>query len=345
MLTKLERSLALTTLIAFGALATGCDACAGVFGCGDAPHAAVQGRIVTGEEALAVRGATVTLGSAGRLATTVTDDNGVFVVSIDDALPDMPMSLRVEPIGFPGYEIDSLPCKPMIRAMDACILDPLVPAPWVPIHALITYRGTEGELVKNAAVRFDRTGGAEWFGPDASETFSTTTDANGVAFLFPIGVYVATFDTIIGNLTVTLPPPLGPSTRTGYIVRPVVGFADRPVDFFSVGPSLSYRLAFVDSASGTPVAGVTVTFNRSGGIPTAPAHAQAVSTPSGDAFLNLRALASGDLDGTLKIAVSNGSVVNTVDAFRLTTFDNDSTRLGGRWRIGRTGIAYPAPIP
>jgi hypothetical protein len=322
-----------------------CSPCFGVVACTEGPHAAVDGRILVGETGVAVRGAAVTLfansGSQVDSAMAITDASGVFELSVrSGANAVKKMSLRVSPIGLPGYTIDSLPCDLVTIHGDACVLDRIVPAPWVPYHALITYRNSNGAPVQAATVTFNRIGGATFFGPKAAESFTSRTGPDGVALLFPDSLYTSVLDTVFGDLVVDLPPPFGKSTRHGYVVRPLYSYIDRPYDIFSVGPSLDYRLVFVDSVTAHPAVGVDVQFQRTSGIATDAPSIHMVSDTAGSVRMNPRALATGILVGDLVVRPPGTASSTTISPFSLPTFDTDSTLVAARWRIGRTGILY-----
>ncbi len=325
-----------------------CSPCLGVVMCTEAPHAAVDGRILVGETGLAVRGAAVTLfansGVQVDSAVAITDASGIFELSVRSGANALKkMSLRVSPIGLPGYTIDSLPCGVVTIHGDACVLDRIVPAPWVPYHAVITYRNSNGASVMNAPVTFNRTGGATWLGPNAAESLTSRTGPDGVARLFPDSLYTSVLDTVVGDLVADLPPPFGRSTRHGYVVRPIYSYIDRPYDIFSVGPSLDYRLVFVDSATSQPAVGVDVQFQRTSGISTDAPSFHLLSDTAGSVRMNPRPLATGSLVGDLVVRPPGAAFSTTISPFSVPTFDSDSTLVAARWRIGRTGILYALP--
>jgi hypothetical protein len=342
----------IAVILGVGALSLqACDPCLGAVACRAASHAAVDGRVITGEVGVAVAGARMDLiavYAATRDSTTVsTDGSGLFALRLaTSSEPVKRLSLRVRPAGMPGYLIDSLPCGPVTINGDACVLGPIVPAPWVPIHLQLTYRNTVNTYAVNALVTFNRTGGAAWFGPNASESFTATTDSQaGVALPFPDSVYANSMDPVVGDLVVRLPPPFGSSIRHGFLVQPVYTFIDRPLYGLFVGPSLDYRLVFVDSAARGALSGVDVQFQRTAGIQTDPQGFHLLTDSSGTVRVRIRPLATGGLQGDLTIRPPNTITSTTIVGFVLPTFDTDSSLVIARWQVGKTGIIYPLPTP
>jgi hypothetical protein len=126
-------------------------------------------------------------------------------------------------------------------------------------------------------------------------------------------------------------------------VYPTYLFADRPIAVVQLGPSLSYRLAFVDSATQRPTSGVDVRFQRTAGIQVDAQSFHATTDTSGTVRVTLRPLAVGDLRGDLVIAPSGASAPTKIVDFVMPTFDSDSTLVLARWQIGRAGALYTLP--
>ena len=335
---RLCAGLSLATLMGLG----GCTPCLGVANCDGPEHASVDGRILDGETGTPASGTRVVLfdrPSASDSSATTTDRDGLFSVSLPGTRG--PLSLRVTTPGTAGYVIDSLPCNPVVGS-DACVLPPITPSPWVPIHFFVTYRGSTDPVV-GVKMHFIRTGGSQWFGPNAADVFDFSTDFNGIALPFPSQVYATSMAPVIGELVAELPGELGTSTRSGFLVHPIYSFYDRPLDIFQMGPSLDYAVSVVDSVSLEPVAGVTAQFTRTGGIDVAAAEVSAVTEVDGRARLPLRALAVGTVEGRLVLRAPGVATADTVNGFSLPTFDNDSTRSAGTWRLGPTGRFQKTP--
>lgn len=327
---------------------SGCSPCFGVIDCVQGSHAAVTGRVLVGESGEPVVGARMTLVSLDAIgavdsAVVLTTSDGLFDVSIPHVVePLRRLSLRVAAPGLPGYVIDSVPCDAVRIRGDACVLNPIVPAPWVPYYGYFYYRTSGNAPVQSATVTFTRKAGATWFGTNASEVLVTRTDAGGVAVLLPQQLYTTTLDSVVGDLVVDLAPPYEPSVIRDFVIRPSYTFVDRPVVVLEVGPSLGYLLAFEDSASSKPLEGVQVNFRRTSGIAIAPDTLRAGSDTAGKARINVRPLGTGSVRGDLTVTPP-GKSTTTFNGFSMPTFDNDSLLVFARWRVGKTGTLYQIP--
>jgi hypothetical protein len=305
--------------------------------------------LLVGETGVPVSGATIDLivTHAGfrDSSSTRTDGLGLFSVRLPAQVGQVDkVSLRVSAAGYPGYVVDSLACYPTGINGNACVLDPIVPVPWVPTHFVFLYRNSDRVPIPSAKVTFSRTGGAAWIGPEASEVFrSTLADPAGVDLPFPQSLYASSLDPVVGDLIVEMPAPFGTSVIHGYQVRPTYFFADRPVAVIWAGPNLSYRLAFFDSVTQRPVEGLNVGFQRTGGIDASPASFQGVTDTTGSVVLGLRPLATGSLTGILTATSNAASQPVSISGIGVTTFDSDSMPLLGRWLVGRAGALYPLP--
>jgi hypothetical protein len=319
---------------------TACSPCFGVERCEGSAHVAVNGRILDPRSGVAGTGVAVAMSLDNTpVDSTTTDASGIFQVSADEAANSRPrVSLTIRAAGLPGYTIDSVGCSVTTIRGDGCVLPAFVPVPWVPIHALITYRGSEGRGVSKAAVVFVRTGGANWVN-NPSDSIRSVTDTSGVAALFPDALEVESLIPVIGDLIVDLPAPFGLSVTHNFLVQPIYTLTERPLYGVTVGPSLRYGLAFVDSATSVPLRGVTVEFSRRSGIQFAPESAVATSDTNGVATLAVRALAPGDAHMDVTVETPGRGSSSIVDLL-LPTFDSDSLRIAGTWSVGKTGVLY-----
>lgn len=337
---RMRKRLLQSGVLILAAVASACNPCIGIDDCQQSVNPAVEGRILVGESGVAVPGATVSLYPAAASPTTSTtsDKYGLFSARSADNTSG-PLALRVVAPGTAGYVIDSLPCGGPFHGGDACVLPPITPLPWVPLHFLITYRGST-EPLSGVPVRFIRTGGSQWLGKSARDTFAMITDSTGIALPFPLDLAASSLDPVVGDLVADLPGALGRSTRKNFLVGPIYLFYDRPLGIFQMGPSLRYGLVFVDSATSVPVSGVDLTFARVAGIPVEHEVVEVTSGGDGTAVLPLRALAVGTVEGRVVMRVPSRSVADTT-LVTLPTFDNDSTRILSRWKVGATGRFYP----
>jgi hypothetical protein len=301
---RMRKAAAIVLLVA----TSGCSPCFGIVDCTDEPHASASGRIVFGETGESVPGAEVTIVVAHDgvvdSARTLSDAYGVFDVSTrTTALTGGRIALRIEPAGLPGYFIDSLSCNVSRIRGDGCVIDPVVPAPWMPYVVRVFYRGSF-DPVANVNIRFTRTGGSEWVGPAASEsaTLSGTADANGtVPGLLPTSLFTSSMAPVLGDMVLDLPAPYGTSVQHDYPLRPTYQVNGRQPIFIFAGPALGYAMFFVDSATLAPIPEVSVTFTRESGIEVTPSPATTRSGPDGRAVLPVRALATGSVTGSILI--------------------------------------------
>jgi hypothetical protein len=342
-----RRNAFFVLLLAAAMAPAACRPCDGVTPCGYGPqHVAVQGRLLTTESGLPKEGAKMSLliryaGSTDSIET-VTDEAGLFAFNGPAAGTPLRLSLVVAPPEKPAYVVESLECAPVTWQGDACILPPIVESPMLPIMRF-QLRPEYPNPVVNAVVTFRRTGGTPLYGPALTPTLQTTTDAGGTALIFPDGVFAAGLAPVIGDLTVDLPAPYGKTVRHGYRVTATYRFGSRPLLPQAVGPSLAYLMVFTDSATGSPVPGVEVSYRRTGGIGARPDTFAMQSSDGGLAGFVISPLASGTIVGTLTIAAPGQAPPTAFPDMTVATFDADSAIVWGRWKVGATGILYRMP--
>ena len=138
---------------------------------------------------------------------------------------------------------------------------------------------------------------------------------------------------VIGDVTVGLPPPFGPDTLRGVRIASFASDEIRVVAGWGVGPSLQYAGQLVRSDNGAPVAGAEADFQRTGGIAVAPSLLVGRSDTAGVFLLNPAPLDTGVVLGNLTIHPPAPFRDTTFTGIRLHTFDNDSLRLAGVFRI------------
>lgn len=341
-------AIRIAIVAALTAATAGCDPCTGVSGCRVSDRIVVDGRVLTSLSGQPSRNVDITLtidrGDQVATATTRTDDDGLFSVSVPG--PQIPRTVRlgVTAAGRHGYVVDSVPCLPTNRYGDGCVLRPLVEDPILPIYHF-RYRYDPDRRIENALITFTRTAGAELTGLRGSESFWVRSDTGGVAQVFPFTVFATSLEPVIGTLVVELPAPLGVIVRPGFAATATPQFGDRPIVIQLIGPSLRYVLTFADSATGSPVRGVSVSFQRTGGIAAFPASFTVASDSLGRAELPLRAPIAGSVTGEVTIRAPGVATPASGGAFTLATFEADSAVVAGRWRIGQTGVPYRVTPP
>jgi hypothetical protein len=334
-------------LCLLGVLSAGChDTCFLVVGCRNEPRIAVDGRIleVGGGEpqrnvALKLR---VSSAAAIESTTTTSDEQGLFHLELPALADSVLMALDVRPTDKPGYVLQPLPCQPVTRWGDACALNALVVDPRLPFFVFVS-RTHPDQPIANAFVSFVRTGGTAFFGPAANLSTSAITDDGGSANIFPDGLYAAGLDPVIGDLTVDMPAPLGRIVRHGYAVKPGAWFSQRDVALQRVGPIISYRLGFVDSASNAPIQRVAVRFVRVGGIALESNSGAAVSDSLGFASITASPFVFGSITADLSITPPGSSITTSLPNTSLAAFDADSAITLGKWKVGKTGVLYIVP--
>src|SRR5205085_3948978 len=109
---------------------------------------------------------------------------------------------------------------------------------------------------------------------------------------------------------------------------------ERPVYPIQVGPSRLYQVIFEDSATAAPITGIIVDFAKVGGIPVAPVNGQVSSSMSGVAILPFRPMSAGTVTVNLSIRKTASATPVQLIGLSLATFDYDSVRVLGLWRIG-----------
>lgn len=328
----------------------GCGPCTGVLDCGATDrHIAVEGTLLTPLSGLPVEGARMVLvvrRANGLDSTAVTTTGtGTFSLSIASAPGDSPrLSLHVQPSDSPGYVIDSLPCEPVTREADACVLNPIIESPRLPIFVL-RYRNDMERPVTNARMSFQQTGGPGLYGKDLRMPLTVVTDGDGVAQLFAEQVFTTSIDPVVGDLTIEMPAPYSTAVYRGYKVRPSFWFGSRPAVYQGVGPSLSYSVLFSDSVTRGGRAGVSFRFERTAGIHMSRDTFVAVSRDDGWTGFMVVPLSEGIVEGNLTISVP-GAAPLTYSGLSVRTFDADSVIFWGHWLVGSTGALYPLrPFP
>jgi hypothetical protein len=306
-----------------------------------------EGRVVATSSGAPIRDATLTLfirtGAAVDSMSTVSDANGLYSLAaqVRGITPDT-LALRVAPPGRPSYLIDRLNCQVITRWGDACVLDPIVEALYFPLFRFVD-RANRG--VSAARVTFRRSGGAALVDSVPLDSVTGVTDAAGYLPLFGSVIHAGGLEPVVGTLTVDLPAPIGRTTREFYEIRATSTFNTSPFVQQPVGPSLSYFMAFTDSASGSPVPGVEMRFTRTAGIATGTDTMTFVSDAAGRAFVTLTPLAQGSLVGDFFIKPKTPGPITTIAGVSLSTFEADSSVVLSRWKVGANGALFATPPP
>lgn len=305
----------------------GCDPCAGTVSCIGAPRFSLSGQIV---DALGhgVRGSQVSVITGADSLVAVTDADGFWHVERAAAgdSPE-PASIVVATPGKASYRVNDVNVPLVTRAGDAYLLDRWLAAPGFPVQVELFYRGTVDMRVADATVAFRRTGGVLLV-PGSDSVTRGYTDGAGRANLFGAGPAAAEFGVLVGDLTVQLPGVLGTSVVRGMRVQNSYKYKDAiGVVRFAVGPSLDYSIRVFHRITGQPQPNVRLTFTRTSGIDVAPTSYTLLTDAEGTWSLRVRALAPGQVIGTLVVAPPAPARPDTLHDVRIATFDDDTGRL------------------
>lgn len=288
-----------------------CDPCAGVARCSSGDYLSATGQIVERANGHGVDGVRLDIVRVGGLtlstdSTTVfTTDGGFWRAEFAPvSAGTLYVDVEVSPPTQAPYRVRNLPLVSREHGGDAALNERWVTRPFFNDFAQFVLRGTPGDPVANTRVEFRRTGGVQLVGPGiASGVYSRVTDAAGYYRLFPYAdadtILPVGNEAVIGDLTVLLGGALGTSVVKKVMLPPTYRYdTDSHLYTFYVGPSLGYLGSVRDSATGKLLPGVTLSFQRTGGIPVTPDHFTTTTGPDGIfGFPPVRALAAGILDG------------------------------------------------
>lgn len=303
------RVLALTGLAALVATQASCDPCFGVALCNVAPRAAVSGQILNDTTGQPERGATIDLirvGGVGMLRDsirTITDDDGLFLLSEEaNEVGDVELVIVVRPRSGPGYRANDITLRTTTRGGEAFALSPWSSVPHLPDFAEIFRRGGAEETIGNVQIEFRRTGGVELRNLPGG-VYTNTTTATGFVPLFADQIIPVDAGDVIGNFTVFLPSPPGPSVQRNFRIRATPEFRRAAlIRRIGAGPSLNYLFQARRRARPDIVlAGVTLEFQQTAGPVTSPSTWAITTDAAGNAFLPSRASTAGTVSGTLTV--------------------------------------------
>jgi hypothetical protein len=313
--------------------AVSCDPCAGVAACTTAPRVAVQGRIVdvvAGHPIPNTQISLVRVDSAERdSSVTTTDAQGNFQTALDGASGKF--DVVVAPPGLPPYRVRNLSLNSSTVHGEGQVLGVWVNTPVVDFAGEIFYRSDPTQPVANAAVTFQRTSGSNL--SIGNGVYSASTDATGRVPLLG-GISTDGLDDVVGELTVALPGALGTSVLDNFHLTPSYVFRPNHIKRFGVGPQLSWIAAIYDRATVARVPGTTITFTRTGGIPTATDGFTTVTNQSGEFNFLLQPLAKGTVIGNLTITPPAPFPAYTKTGLELPTFEADQDPFFAQYGVG-----------
>ena len=227
---------------------TGCELCAGLASeCRVAPHAAITGQILDENTGQGVRGTIIDLVKTGGAAVlqdssrTMTDANGLFSFDVEATEGgEILATIVVRPPNRPAYRAPGVRIPVTDRGGEARVLVPWSTAPSFPDFAEVVRQGSN-ERMPFVDIEFRRTGGIELHAP-ADGVFRARTDASGFFLFFGGAMKPVDAGVLVGDLTIFLPDPPGPTTHVGYRVTATPEF--RPparLHSFGAGPSSPLR--------------------------------------------------------------------------------------------------------
>jgi hypothetical protein len=250
---------------------------------------------------------TTQIDPSGRVALL----SGVYALGTDDVIGELTIDTG-DPIGpsiIPDFRIAA---RYEFRPRDVLRMAVGPRLDWgILIYDRATVVGVPGTVVS-----FRRTGGIA----TSAESFTITSDANGQIHAPLIALETGT---VIGDLTITPPPPFHSYVKTGLQLHTFED-AVAPSFRFGVGPHLPWL--GVVQCHGQPLQGATVVVVRVGGISATPTSSRVTSNEIGNFSLVFRPADYGDLIVDLAVTPppSSGCIGYVQHGLHLPTLDIDS---------------------
>ncbi|HET7187156.1 MAG TPA: hypothetical protein VFI52_03335 [Gemmatimonadaceae bacterium] len=241
------RVAVVVTGVALSFALAACDPCTGVAHCeASPPYLAASGQIVDrvtgagvdGTRIDVVRTSGITVGSDS--VSAITSGGGFWRVEFDPAdAGTLVVDVQVSPPEAPGYRVRGVPLATRPHGGDANLNATWVTRPYFNYAGELFRRGTIDERIQNRPVEFRITGGVRTVGAGVRDSiYSAATDVGGRVQLFPVTELLPLgTDDLIGDLTVFLDPPLGPSVIRDIHLSPSYMFFDvGRIARYAVGP-------------------------------------------------------------------------------------------------------------
>ncbi len=326
------RRLRIAALAVLAVAPAACDPCFGIALCNVAPRVVVSGRLLNDTTGRPEGGATIDMVRDSGVSTSrdsiraVTDADGLFLLDVEASeVGEITTHFVVRPRSGPGYRAFGVRVTTTTRGGEAYALPPWSTIPHLPDYGEVFRRGGANETLPLVDVEFRRTGGVA-FKNNPSGMFSSRTGATGLVPLMGDAVLPADAGDMVGDLTIFLPAPLGPSVHRGYRIAatPEYRRAAR-IRRVGAGPSLNYLFqARRRARPDIVVPGVTIYFTQRSGPPIDPSSWVVTVNASGDAFFPGRALDTGMVVGDLNVNVPAPFKSYSRPAQQFPTFDTDS---------------------
>ena len=305
------------------AAATACDRCSGVSPCTTDAHVGLQGRIVDNATGRGVSGTRIQLvrnGTDSASTSTSTDDAGNFQLDLRGNAGSY--DVVVSPPGLPAYRVQGLGLPSSTVPGEATVFQPWISVPSFGTAGELYFASNPNVLVPSGTFYFTRTGGAQISGPGLSNGVYAATISAGRTVLLG-GVDAASLDDVIGDVTVQLPDPYGTTVLHNFHIKADYRFRARGVLRIGVGPQLGWILRIYNRSTIAAVPGTTITFRRTGGIPTSAESFTAVTNSSGEFYVPILPLAKGTLIGDLTVQPPAPFNSYTTKGFQIPTYDGD----------------------
>jgi O-antigen ligase/polysaccharide polymerase Wzy-like membrane protein len=314
------------------ALVTSCDPCAGTIGCTTTPHVTIAGTIVNHVSGAPISGARLvvrvaTTGAAADASTT-TDAQGLWEVNIATADEGAAAAdITVTAPQLPAYTVSGISVRASRRSGDATALGLWTDIPFVRHLATVVHLSSP---LAGAQVHFAIASGPTLV---SSQTDGTTNSAG----VFELDFTAHEVGRIVGDLTVThvsLPRPL---VVHNYSIPLDYRFGiPEPSGTIGRGRQLQYGGELIFRGTGAKAPGVTVEFQRTGGIATLAERASATTNATGFFLIDMSPAsdeAVGDVIGDLTFRPPTAAAT-TYRNVHLATYDSTFIRSMGLWAYG-----------
>lgn len=249
-LAHLSRRWAALSCGALALVVVGCDPCTGVARCrGSTPYLAASGQVVDRVTGMGVDGTRIDVVRRGGIAvdpdsaSTTTAGGGFWRVQLATATEGtVIVDVRVSPPDAPAYRVRGLMFTARPNGGDANLNATWVTRPYFNYAGELFLRGTVDERIQNRPVEFRITGGVATIGTGVRDSvFRASTDAGGRVELFPKqesgGLLPLGAEDLVGDLTVFLDAPLGPSVIRDIHLSPSYMYFDvGRIARYAVGP-------------------------------------------------------------------------------------------------------------
>lgn len=328
-------------------LASGCDPCAGIVGCGSAPRLSIEGQVVVHESREPASGVEILFERTGGAAlardsiVAVSNTAGRFRLAAEALeLGEVVGRITVRPPGRSEYSVSDIRVETVeIRGDGEILQHRWVVDPYFDFLGEL-YSSENGKPIGvHSSVVFRRTGGIR----TVSDTFATKTDFDGRFILRPEALE---HGEIVGDITV------GGLINNRYQERVIRGVrfstthVERPLAVRGVwylGLGMNY-LGHVQYRAGYRAApDVVVRFQRTAGIGVVPESFTTRTDPAGRFPLRFEPSDAGVLVGDLTFEMGPPVGTITVTGVEIPTQDVAGERVFATWSLG-PGLNYVGEV-